>query len=156
MDTEKRLDEFFMQEALREAKKAFNKQEVPVGAVVVYQSKIIATAHNGMEERQDPTAHAEILCIRKAAEKIGNWRLIGMTLYTTLEPCSMCAGALFLARLKRLVWGAPDLRHGAHGSFVDLFSLPHPTHRLEVTKGVLSDKSEDLLKKFFQQRRRNK
>ncbi|GAB4189776.1 MAG: nucleoside deaminase [Simkaniaceae bacterium] len=146
-------DYFYMEEALKEANKSFQKKEVPVGAVLVFQGKIIARAHNSMEALQDPTAHAEMLCIRKGAKVLKNWRLLGTTLYTTLEPCSMCAGALFLARIERLVWGAPDLRHGANGSFVDLFSHAHPTHEIQVKKGMLAEKSEFLLKEFFRLRR---
>src|SRR6185437_14404549 len=99
------------------------------------------------------TAHAEMLCLKQAASKIGNWRLLESTLYCTLEPCLMCAGALILSRVKTLVWGAPDLRHGAGGSLMDAFALDHPIHQVEIRKGVLKDESATLLKKFFQERR---
>ena len=142
-----------MKEALFEAKCAYEKGEVPVGAVITYGNKIIARGHNQTESLADPTAHAEILAIRAAAEVVGNWRLLDCTLYVTLEPCSMCAGAIFLARIPRLIWGAPDVRHGANGSFVDLFSENHPTHAVDVEGGLLADESANLLKNFFKERR---
>jgi tRNA(adenine34) deaminase len=146
-------DHTFMKEALKEAKKSFTKGEVPVGSVLVFQGKIIAKTHNQTETLKDPTAHAELLCIRHAANVKGDWRLLKTTLYTTLEPCSMCAGALLLARVERVVWGAPDLRHGAHGSWIDLFSKTHPTHRIDIKGGLLEDESGELLRIFFRQRR---
>jgi tRNA(adenine34) deaminase len=149
-------DSLFMRQALVEAQKAYHIKEVPVGAVVVLGDKIIARAHNSVESLLDPTAHAELICLRKAAAAIGNWRLLNATLYTTLEPCSMCAGALFLARVLRVVFGAYDLRHGAAGSFVDLFAKPHPIHRLIIKGGVLADESSKLLKDFFRKRRTGK
>jgi len=142
-----------MQEALKQAQKAFEKGEVPVGAVLVLNQKIVARAHNLMESMQDPTAHAEVLCIREAAEKLGDWRLLEATLYTTLEPCAMCAGAALLARVKKIVWGAPDLRHGANGSWVDLFSEKHPTHSLEIAGGLCEDEAACLMRQFFTERR---
>ena len=110
-----------MREALKEAKKAFEKDEVPVGAVLVHKNRIIARGHNQVELLQDATAHAEMICLSAGAEALGNWRLAETTLYCTLEPCCMCAGALLSARVTRLVWGAPDLRVGANGSWIDLF-----------------------------------
>lgn len=142
-----------MREALIEAKKAFHSAEVPVGAVLVYQDQIIARAHNLVEASQDACCHAEILCLKEGSRVLGNWRLSGATLYCTLEPCSMCAGALLLSRLEALVWGAPDLRHGANGSWVDLFAYPHPTHFLAIRSGVLSEESAQLLRDFFSLRR---
>lgn len=142
-----------MREALLEAQKGFDTGEVPVGAVLVYQGEILARAHNRVEERQDASAHAEILCLRAGAEKLGNWRLQGAVLYCTLEPCAMCAGAMILARLDALVWGAPDLRHGAHGSWTNLLDKPHPIHQLTVRRNVLAEESARLMKTFFQQRR---
>lgn len=146
-------DERFMKEALKEAKKAYANGEVPVGAVLVHENEIIARAHNQVELLQDATAHAEILCITSASSFIGNWRLEGMTLYCTLEPCAMCAGAVLSSRLKRLVWGAPDVRMGANGSWVDLFAQKHPMHALEVTGHVLEEEAAVLMKAFFQERR---
>jgi tRNA(adenine34) deaminase len=143
-----------MQEALREAERAFAADEVPVGAVLVYQGEIIARAHNRVERDGDPTAHAEILCLRAGALHLGNWRLLETTLYCTLEPCAMCAGAMILARLPLLVWGAADLRHGAQGSWVDLFSESHPIHQVTVRSGVLQAESYALMRTFFQQKRK--
>lgn len=149
------LDEMFMQEALLEARKAFEQDEVPVGAVAVFQGEIIARAHNQVEALQDASAHAELLCIREASKVLGNWRLLGVTLYTTLEPCVLCAGAILSSRVERLVWGAPDIRQGADGSWVPLFSFSHPMHKVEITKNVLQDLSAALMKAFFQEKRRN-
>lgn len=146
-------DQLMMEEALLEAEKAFQVQEVPVGAVLVHKGKIIARAHNLMETTKDPTAHAEVLCIREGSKILGDWRLLDATLYTTLEPCAMCGGAILLSRLKKVVWGAPDLRHGAHGSWVDLFENKHPTHELEIVGGVLEEQSADLMRTFFKQQR---
>lgn len=147
-------DELWMSIALEEAKKAYDAQEVPVGAILVKDGEILSRAHNLVETLQDPTAHAELICIRAASTETMNWRLTGATLYVTLEPCSMCLGAILLARISRLVWGAPELRHGACGSFVDLITPKHPTHpSLEFTKGILEDKSRELLQQFFKERR---
>lgn len=147
------VDVHFMNMALDEAHKAFAAQEVPVGAVLIKEGEVIARAHNRVEQLQDATAHAEILCIRLAGEQGENWRLLETTLYVTLEPCSMCLGALFLARVKRVVWGAKDLRHGACGSWVNLMTAKHPTHQLEVLGGVLEHEASDLMKQFFKLRR---
>lgn len=150
------MDENFMREALKEARKAFDKDEVPVGAVLVHQNRIIARGHNQVELLQDATAHAEMICLSAGAEALGNWRLSETTLYCTLEPCPMCAGALLSARVTRLVWGAPDLRVGAHGSWIDLFKNPHPIHTLEITPRVLEAESADLMRTFFQNQRAKK
>lgn len=147
-------DFFFMDLALKEAKKAFDSQEVPVGAVLVHEDKVICSAYNQIESLQDPTAHAEILCLREGAKLLKNWRLIGATLYITLEPCSMCLGAMFLARISRIVYAAPDIRHGACGSWVNLLETKHPIHQLEVTKNVLQEQSSELLVQFFRERRK--
>lgn len=146
-------DEHFMREALKEAEKAFEKLEVPVGAVLVHEGQIIARGHNQMELLKDATAHAEMICMTAGGSYYEDWRLQDATLYCTLEPCTMCAGAMFLTRIKRLVWGAPDLRHGAGGSWIDLFKEKHPTHHIEVTSGVLQAFSADLMRRFFQMRR---
>ncbi len=147
------MDEAFMREALKEAKKAFEKDEVPVGAVLVHKGRIIARGHNQVELLQDATAHAEMVCLSAGAEAIGNWRLAETTLYCTLEPCCMCAGALLAARVTRLVWGAPDLRVGAHGSWINLFEHEHPMHKLEITPRVLEAESAELMRAFFQKQR---
>ena len=147
-----KTDEEFMKFALAEAQKAYETKEVPIGAVLVFQNQIISSSYNQVESLKDATAHAEMLCLKKAAEKLGNWRLLGCTLYCTLEPCLMCAGAMILSRVKTLVWGAPDLRHGAGGSLMNAFDQ-HPIHQLEIRQGILKDESASLLKKFFQERR---
>lgn len=155
LDQEK-LDALFMQQALIEAKKSFDEGEVPVGAVLVFQEKIIARGRNLTETLQKATAHAEILCLEAGSLVLSNWRLLETTLYVTLEPCSMCFGALLLSRVKRVVYGAKDHRHGALGSWVDLSELKHPTHHLEVVGGVCAEESEQLLKTFFKVVRQRK
>lgn len=150
------MDEFFMKEALKEAKKAFAKEEVPVGAVLVFEGKIVARGHNQVELLQDATAHAEMLCLTAASEAIQNWRLTGATLYCTLEPCAMCAGAILATRVERLVWGAPDLRVGANGSWIDLFEKKHPIHTLEITPRVLEAECAELMRQFFSEQREKK
>lgn len=146
-------DERFMREALKEAIKAFQAKEVPVGAVIVKDGQIIARGYNQVELLKDATAHAEILAITAAENVVENWRLKGCTLYCTLEPCAMCAGAIQLSRLDAIVWGAPDIRLGANGSWVDLFSQKHPIHTVEVRSGVLREWCQAPLKQFFQKRR---
>jgi tRNA(adenine34) deaminase len=146
-------DETFMGEALKEAIKAFDIGEVPIGAVLVKDGKVIARGHNQVELLKDATAHAEMICLTAGAAVCENWRLIDTTLYCTIEPCSMCAGAMLLSRIKALVWGAPDIRHGANGSWVDLFKEKHPMHNIEIRSGILEEKAAALLKEFFQKRR---
>jgi tRNA(adenine34) deaminase len=146
-------DQEFMQFALAEAQKAYDLGEVPIGAVLVFQNQIISSSYNQVESLKDATAHAEILCLKQGAEKLDNWRLLDCTLYCTLEPCLMCAGAMILSRVKTLVWGAPDLRHGAGGSLTNVFDLDHPIHQIKVRQGILGDEAAGLLKKFFQERR---
>jgi len=146
-------DIFFMKEALRQAKKAADSEEVPVGAVLVHQDKIIARGYNQVELLKDATAHAEMLCLTSGAHVLENWRLLDTTLYCTLEPCVMCAGAILASRVKRLVWAAPDLRLGANGSWIDLFAQKHPMHTVEVCSGVLAEEAAFLMKDFFQTRR---
>ncbi|MBT3393498.1 MAG: tRNA adenosine(34) deaminase TadA [Waddliaceae bacterium] len=150
------LDKKFMREALKEANKAFKAEEVPVGAVLVHDNKIIARGHNQVEMLHDATAHAEMLCITAGASVIENWRLNDTTLYCTLEPCIMCAGAMLLARVGTLVWGAPDIRHGANGSFVDIFKEKHPMHTIKIRSGVLADESAALMVDFFKKARTSK
>ncbi|MBS0647759.1 MAG: nucleoside deaminase [Verrucomicrobia bacterium] len=146
------MDEEFMKAALEEAQKAYDAGEVPVGAVLVFQNQIIARAYNQVESLQDATAHAEMLCLKQAAQERGNWRLIECTLYSTLEPCLMCAGAVILSRVKTLVWGASDFRHGGGGSLTDAFS-GHPIHQVEIRQGILQEEASNLLKRFFRERR---
>ncbi len=142
-------DFHFMREALKEAQKAKLAGEVPIGAVLVREDRVVARGHNQVELLQDATAHAEMLCITAGASALGNWRLAKTTLYCTLEPCAMCAGALFAARVERVVWGAPDSRVGANGSWVDLFSQNHPIHTIEVVGRVLEEEAAELMKDFF-------
>ena len=147
------FDESFMREALLQAKQAVEQGEVPIGCVVVQDGAIIARAHNLRETWQDPTAHAEILALREAARKLGRWRLTGATLYATMEPCAMCAGALVLARVDRLVYGCPDPKAGACGSVFDIVREPQLNHRIEVGIGVLEEECQSVLKEFFADRR---
>lgn len=149
-------DEHFMREALKEARKAYKEGEVPVGAVLVLNNKVIARGHNQVELLKDATAHAEMLCMGSGSVALENWRLLETTLYCTIEPCCMCAGAMFLSRIKRLVWGAHDVRHGANGSFVDLFVHKHPTHQITVTAHILADECSALMQEFFRERRNQK
>jgi tRNA(adenine34) deaminase len=148
-------DERFMLEALKEAWKAFQDGEVPIGAVLVHQHQIISRGYNQVEMLKDATAHAEMLCITAGSAALENWRLANTTLYCTVEPCTMCAGAMLLSRVSRLVWGAPDIRHGAHGSWINVFASNHPTHEIQVTSGIYQDYSAQLLKEFFQKRRKD-
>ena len=149
-------DEKFMLEALKEAWKAFKAEETPVGAVLVKDQKIIARGFNQVEMLHDATAHAEMLCITSGEAAIENWRLNNATLYCTIEPCSMCAGAILLSRVTTLVWGAPDIRHGANGSWIDLFNKNHPTHTVSIRSGVFQEQASWLMKEFFQTRRKKK
>ena len=146
-------DEIYMSEALKEAGKAFEADEVPVGAIIAYEGKVIARAHNQIKLLKDPTAHAEILAITQAASYLANERLINTTMYVTIEPCSMCAGALVLARVKRLVYGAGDPRTGACGSVVNITSNKKLNHRIKVEKGMLEKECAWLLKEFFKDKR---
>lgn len=141
-----------MKAALAEAQKGYIKGEVPVGAVVVVNGKVIARAHNLRESLIDPTAHAEVLAIQRAAKKLGGWRLSKAILYTTLEPCPMCAGAIVHSRVKELVYGADDPKAGACGSIMNVISSKHLNHRVKVMSGVLK-KSSEILKKFFKKLR---
>ncbi|WP_425805845.1 tRNA adenosine(34) deaminase TadA [Desulfitobacterium sp. Sab5] len=144
----------WMRLALEQAKLAYDSGEVPIGAVVVYNNQILALAHNEKEQRQDPTAHAEILAIQRATEKLGAWRLSDAALYVTLEPCPMCAGALVQARLKTLVYGATDLKGGAAGSVMNVLDINRWNHRIEVIVGVMEEECSAILKDFFSKRRR--
>jgi tRNA(adenine34) deaminase len=146
--------EIYMKEALKEAKKAYDQDEVPVGAVLVHNNRIIARGHNQVELLQDATAHAEMICLSAGAAALGNWRLTDATLYCTLEPCCMCAGAMLSSRIKRLVWGAPDIRMGVAGSWLNLFSHKHPMHEIEIISGVMQAESADLMRSFFQKQRK--
>ena len=148
-----KIDEIYMSEALKEARKAFDEDEVPVGAVIVYERKIIARAHNQIICLKDPTAHAEMIAITQAAAFLKNERLINCSVYVTIESCSMCAGALVLARVSRLIYGAPDPKTGACGSVFNIASSNKLNHKIKVTRGVLSVKCGGLLKDFFKGKR---
>jgi len=143
-----------MRRALAEAQRAAREQEIPVGAVVVQDGRILTRAHNRPVHLHDPTAHAEILALRRAARKLGNYRLAGCDLYVTIEPCAMCAGAIVQARVRRLVYGATDPKAGAGGSALSVLNHPKLNHRLEVVPGVLAEECGELLRAFFRKRRR--
>ncbi len=145
-----------MRAALREAARAAREKEVPVGAVVVLDGRVIARAHNRPISTQNPSAHAEILALRAAGRKLGNYRLIHCSLYVTIEPCAMCAGAIVHARMKRLVYGASDPKAGACGSALRVLNHPKLNHRVEVRKGVLKEECAALLREFFAARRKKK
>jgi tRNA(adenine34) deaminase len=146
-------DERFMRDALRSARRAATHHDVPIGAVVVKDGLAIARARNRREAENDPAGHAEIIAIRRAARRLGSWRLEGCTLYVTLEPCAMCAGAIVLSRLPRLVFGANDPKAGFVGSLGDLCRDARLNHRVHVTSGVLADECGRILKEFFQEKR---
>ncbi len=142
-----------MEDALAEARRALESADVPVGAVVVREGRIIARGRNQREQLQDPTAHAEMIAITAAAAAVGHWRLEGCTLYVTLEPCAMCAGAVVLARIPRLVFGAYDEKAGACGSLFEISRDPRLNHRAETVGGVLAGPCAQLLREFFRMRR---
>jgi tRNA(adenine34) deaminase len=146
-------DEHFMRLALREAERAAEHDDVPIGAVVVRDGEVIAAAGNERELRADPTAHAEVLALREAARALGGWRVPDSVLYVTLEPCAMCAGAIVLARVPRVVVGAPDPKAGAAGSVMDVLGEKRLNHRPRVDAGLLAADSAALLTKFFAERR---
>lgn len=146
-------DHEFMREALREAEKAYDQGEVPIGAVLVRDGAILASGHNLREQFADATAHAEVLVIREAGKRLCGWRLSGTTLYVTIEPCPMCAGALVQARVDRLVYGAADPKAGAVDSLYRITNDERLNHRLEVTGGILADEAAELMKRFFKNKR---
>jgi tRNA(adenine34) deaminase len=147
-------DEWFMNLALREAERALDHDDVPIGAVVVHDGEVIGAGHNERELRADPTAHAEVLALREAAAKLGSWRVLDSVLYVTLEPCAMCAGAIVLARVPRIVYAATDPKAGAAGSIMDLLDHPRLNHRPEVAGGLLAEEASALIVEFFRTRRR--
>ena len=147
-------DEHFLRQALTEAQRAFEEGEVPVGAVVVLEGKVIGRGHNRREALNDPTAHAEVLAITAAANHLEDWRLEGCTLYVTKEPCPMCAGAIVNSRVRRLVFGAWDEQAGCAGSLYQLCRDPRFNHQLEVKGGLLEEECSELLREFFQRQRK--
>jgi tRNA(adenine34) deaminase len=146
-------DEHFMRLALREAERSVEHDDVPVGCVIAHEGEVLAAAPNERELRGDPTAHCEVLALREAARQLGSWRLSGTVLYVTLEPCAMCAGAIVLARVPRVVYGATDPKAGAAGSVLDVLAEPRLNHRPDVAAGLLADESAALLRDFFLTRR---
>ena len=146
-------DEHHMKLALAEARLALEHDDVPIGAVVVLEGQVIGRGHNERELREDPTAHAEVLALREAAAHLGSWRVLDSTLFVTLEPCAMCAGAIVLARVPRVVWATPDPKAGAAGSVMDVLAHPRLNHRPESVGGLLADESAALIVDFFRTRR---
>ncbi len=148
--------EYYMREALKEAAKAFDADEVPVGAIIVHKGKIIARAHNQIKMLKDPTAHAEIIAITQAANFLQSERLLDCTMYSTLEPCSMCAGAMVLSRIKNLIYAAKDTKTGAHESVFKILNNKKLNHRIKVKKGILKNEAASLMKEFFYGKRKSK
>jgi tRNA(adenine34) deaminase len=146
-------DEYFMRLALREAERALEHDDVPIGAVLVHDGEVLAAARNERELRGDPTAHAEVLALREASSRLGSWRLLDTVLYVTLEPCAMCAGAIVLGRVPRVVYAADDPKAGAAGSVMDVLAEPRLNHRPVVARGLLAEEAADLLRAFFASRR---
>lgn len=146
-------DGYFMRLALREAERALEHDDVPVGAVIVRDNEVVGSGHNERETRADPTAHAELLALRDAARTLGTWRILDAVIYVTLEPCAMCAGAIVLARLPRVIFGAKDVKAGAAGSVLDVLGEPRLNHRPQVQSGLLAQECADLLRDFFAPRR---
>jgi tRNA(adenine34) deaminase len=146
-------DDYFMRLALREAERALEHDDVPIGAVVVHDGELLASGHNERELRQDPTAHAEVIALREAARALGTWRVLDAAVYVTLEPCAMCAGAIVLSRVARVVFAAPDPKAGACGSVLDVLGEPRLNHRPAVAGGLLAEEAAALLSGFFAGRR---
>lgn len=150
------LKEYYMKQALKEAEKAYSKLEIPVGAIIVKDGKIIARAHNQKEIKTDTTKHAEIIAIQKASKKLNSWRLIDCEMYVTLEPCTMCAGAIINSRIKKVYIGAMDEKTGAVGSVLNLFEDYKFNHKPESEIGILKEECEGILKNFFKELRKSK
>jgi tRNA(adenine34) deaminase len=146
-------DEYYMRLALREAARAPEHDDIPVGAVVVREGEVIGLGHNEREVRADPTAHAEMMAVREAAQALGSWRVLDSVLYVTLEPCAMCAGAIVLARIPRVVFGTADPKAGAAGSVLNVLGEQRLNHRPQVQSGLLAEECADLLRAFFAERR---
>lgn len=153
---EEKINNKYMKEALKEAKKAYDKEEIPVGAIIVKDNKIIARAHNIKELKKDTTKHAEIIAIQKASKKLETWRLEGCTMYVTLEPCVMCTGAIIQARLDKLVIGAMDEKTGACGSVLNILKDYKFNHIVEVEKGIMEGECREILQQFFKMLRKRK
>lgn len=149
-------DEYYMRDALRQARKAARQDEVPIGAVIVHQGSVIGRAWNQVETLKDATAHAEMLALTQAESALGDWRLTDCDLYVTKEPCPMCAGAIMHCRVRRVIFGCPDVKGGAAGGFWNLLQAPNLNHRTEITPGVLNDDCVRILKEFFAEARRRR
>ena len=152
----KDTDEKYMKEALKQAKKAYALEETPIGCVIVHEGKIISRGYNRRNTDKNPLAHAEITAIRKASKKLGDWRLEGCTLYVTLEPCQMCAGAIIQSRMARVVIGCMNPKAGCAGSVLNLLQVDRFNHQADVTRGVLEEKCSELMKSFFRELREKK
>jgi len=146
-------DEYFMRLALREAESALEHDDVPIGAVIVREGEVIGSGHNERELRADPTAHAELIALREAARTLHSWRVLDAVMYVTLEPCAMCAGAIVLARIPRVIYGSSDPKAGAAGSVFDILGEPRLNHRPQVVSGLLAEDCAELLREFFGSRR---
>lgn len=155
LNMENNRDIFYMEEALKEAKLAFDKGEIPVGCIVVKDDQIISRSHNLTETNKLTSAHAEMLAIKEASKKLNSWRLVDCEMYVTLEPCIMCSGAIINSRIKKLVYGAPQPKFGAHQSLTNVFDL-NTNHKVKITSGILQDESNILLKSFFKKLRSEK
>ena len=147
-------DEKFMNEAIKVANLALNEDEVPVGCIIVKDDKIVAGGSNQREQDNDPTGHAEIVALRRASKILGDWQLVDCTLYVTIEPCIMCAGAIIQSRIKRVVYGAPDIKGGAFGSSINILEATNINHRPEVVKGVLEKECAAIIKNYFKSKRK--
>ncbi len=152
----KKNDAFYMNQALKEARKAYFKDEVPIGAVIVKDDKIIARGYNKRESSNDPTAHAEIVALKKACKKLGSWRIPGAKIYVTVEPCAMCAGAILWARIDEVVFGAYDEKGGALSTCFKLYDQPNLNHRPKIKSGVLINECQMIIKDFFKNKRKVK
>lgn len=150
------MDERFMKEALKQAKKAYAIEEVPIGCVIVHEEKIIARAYNKRNTKKSTLAHAELLAIEKACKKLGDWRLEECTMYITLEPCQMCAGAIVQARIPRVVIGTHNKKAGCAGSILNLLQMKEFNHQVELTSGVLEEECSEMMKQFFREMRKKK
>ena len=150
------MDERFMKEALKQAKKAYAIEEVPIGCVIVHEDKIIARAYNKRNTKKSTLAHAELLAIQKACKKLGDWRLEECTMYITLEPCQMCAGAIVQARIPRVVIGTHNKKAGCAGSILNLLQMKEFNHQVELASGVLEEECSEMMKQFFREMRKKK
>ena len=150
----KNIHEHFMKLALKEASKAKDIDEVPIGAVIVKDNKIIAKGHNLRETKKDPLGHAELVAIKKAAKKLGDWQLVGCDLYVTIEPCIMCSGAIIQSRIARVIYGADDIKGGGFGSSINVLDAKNINHTPEVIKGVMKDECSKIIKEYFKSKRK--